>query len=156
MPTLTLAKLAVLAPLVAVLGLTAAATTTAGAAPPVRATPAAAEAAAPGAAPFHRTELYFGLSRPDGGEVTEEQFQHFLDVEVTKRFPEGLTLLSAQGQWQGGSGAVVKERSKLLILFYPLDDRQANREIEEIRRAYRDQFQQESVLRADSLERVAF
>ncbi|HEV2784163.1 MAG TPA: DUF3574 domain-containing protein [Actinophytocola sp.] len=153
MSKLTSAKLAIVAPLVAVLGLTTAATTTA-AQPRQEPAAAVATAAAPGRL-WHRTELYFGLSRP-GGEVTEQEFQQFVDVEVTKRFPDGLTLLSGQGQFQGGNGVVIKERSKLLILLYPLTDRAADGEIEEIRRAYKDRFEQESVLRVDALERVSF
>jgi hypothetical protein len=49
-----------------------------------------------------------------------------------------------------------KEDSYLLILLYPRDDRDANAEIEEIRADYKDQFDQESVLRADSTDRVSF
>ena len=111
------------------------------------------QAAASHSTPFHRTELYFGRDRP-GGEVSEEEFAHFLDVEVTKRFPDGLTLLDALGQFQEG-GQVIKEKSKLLILLYPLSDRQADRRIEDIRTAYKVQFQQTSVLRVDTLDQVS-
>lgn len=142
----TRAKLAIVAMLIATLGLTGAAAS-AGAAEP------AADSASAGS-PFHRTELYFGLNRP-GGEVTEEEFQHFLSVEVTKRFPDGLTLLSGLGQFKDGD-TIIKEKSKVLILLYPLTDREANTEIEEIRDAYKARFQQFSVLRVDSIERVSF
>jgi hypothetical protein len=47
-------------------------------------------------------------------------------------------------------------KSKVLILLYPLTDHIANREIEEIRQACKDQFQQQSVLRVDTRERVSF
>lgn len=140
------AKTLVLAMLIAILGLTTAATT-AGASQ-------STQAAASHGSPFHRTELYFGRDRP-GGEVSEAEFAHFLDVEVTKRFPDGLTLLDALGQFQDG-GQVIKEKSKLLILLYPLNDRQADRRIEDIRTAYKVQFQQTSVLRVDTLEQVSF
>ena len=49
---------------------------------------------------FFRTELFFGLSRPNGSDVTEEEFQHFIDTKVTPRFPDGLTLLSGKGQFK--------------------------------------------------------
>lgn len=103
---------------------------------------------------FHRTELYFGQSKPDG-EVTDEDFAKFLDVEVTPRFPDGLTLLSGLGQFAGSAGPV-EERSKVLILLYPMTDVYANREIEEIRAVYQDLFDQESVLRVDDVEGVSF
>jgi hypothetical protein len=111
--------------------------------------------AAPVGQLWHRTELYFGRNRP-GGEVTEAEFQHFLDVEVTKRFPDGLTLLSGLGQFREADGTITQEKSKILILLYPPTDRQANQEIEEIRQAYKDQFQQSSVLRVDDFQRVSF
>ncbi|WP_173126026.1 DUF3574 domain-containing protein [Kibdelosporangium persicum] len=101
--------------------------------------------------PYKRTELYFGGSRPDGSPITPADFEVFLDKEVTPAFPDGLTWLEAHGQWMGG-----KEDSYVLILLYPYDKREANREIEEIRTDYKTQFQQQSVLRADSVERVSF
>lgn len=137
----------VAAVLIAILGLTTAAATTAGASTP--------GAAASHGTPFHRTELYFGRDRP-GGEVTEEEFAHFVDVEVTKRFPDGLTLLSGLGQFQDEAGTVVKEKSKVLILLYPLTNHHADRDIEDIRAAYKTQFQQSSVLRVDTLNQVSF
>jgi hypothetical protein len=101
--------------------------------------------------PYKRTELYFGGSRPDGSVISPAEFELFLDKEVTPAFPDGLTWLEAHGQWMGG-----KEDSYLLIILYPVGDRHANRELEEIRTDYKAQFDQESVLRADSVQRVSF
>lgn len=100
---------------------------------------------------FKRTELFFGGSRPDGSVITPAQFELFLDKEVTPAFPDGLTWVEAHGQWMGG-----KEDSYQLILLYPYSNRKASREIEEIRTDYKQQFQQQSVLRADSVEKVSF
>jgi hypothetical protein len=105
----------------------------------------------PGAAePFVRSELFFGSNKPDGTVVTEQQFQRFLDQEITPRFPDGLTLLTGLGQFKGSNGVIQRERSMLLILLYPRGDaRAASKKIEEIRAAYEKMFDQESVLRAD-------
>ena len=105
---------------------------------------------------FYRTELYFGSERPDGSEVTEEELQRFVDDEVTPRFPDGLTLLTGEGQFRGSSGEIVEEHSYVLILLYPPNDKEANDEIEEIREDYKRAFEQESVLRVDDLEQVSF
>ncbi|WP_245573863.1 DUF3574 domain-containing protein [Amycolatopsis nigrescens] len=105
---------------------------------------------------FQRTELFFGTGIPSGGEVTPEEFQNFVDKEVTPAFPEGLSKLTAEGQWRGASGEIVKERTYLMILLYPVSDRAKNGEIEEIRDDYKRFFDQESVLRADSVQRVSF
>jgi hypothetical protein len=105
---------------------------------------------------FYRTELYFGSERPDGSEVTEKQLERFVDDEVTPRFPDGLTLLTGQGQFRDSSGEIVEEHSYVLILFYPPNDKEANDEIEEIREDYKRAFEQESVLRVDDLDEVSF
>jgi hypothetical protein len=102
------------------------------------------------AEPWVRTELFFGTSKPDGSAVSEAEWEAFLDTEITPRFPEGLTVLSGNGQWQEEDGDIVEERSKIVILLYPraaVDE--SNTEIEQIRAAYETKFQQQSVLRAD-------
>jgi hypothetical protein len=105
---------------------------------------------------FYRTELYFGSERPDGSELTQEELERFVDDEVTPRFPDGLTLLTGEGQWRDSSGEIVEEHSYVLILLYPPNDKEANDEIEEIREAYKRAFEQESVLRVDDLDEVSF
>jgi hypothetical protein len=99
---------------------------------------------------FARSELFFGTARPDGTVVTEAEWKHFLDAEVTPRFPSGLTTLTGVGQFKDAEGEIVRERSVVLILLYPDRERQASdRKIEEIREAYKRAFLQESVLRVD-------
>jgi hypothetical protein len=105
---------------------------------------------------WKRTELYFGSEQPDGEVVTEAEFQQFVDEEVTPRFPDGLTLLTGYGQFRNSTGAIVKERSMVLILLYPLTMSDANTKLEEIREAYKDAFEQESVLRIDSFSLISF
>jgi hypothetical protein len=105
---------------------------------------------------WNRTELYFGSLRPDGSIVSEKKFQRFIDEEVTPRFPDGLTVLTGIGQFRNAAGIILKERSMVLILLYPLDVADASQIIEEIRAAYKIAFQQESVLRVDSRANVSF
>ena len=102
-----------------------------------------------------RTELYFGTDKP-GDNVTDAQFRDFVDQQVTPRFPDGLTLLTGYGQFLNSNNRLIKERSKLLILFYPQELKGANRKIEDIRDLYKKRFQQESVLRADSRNVISF
>ncbi|MDD5577787.1 MAG: DUF3574 domain-containing protein [Methylobacter sp.] len=104
---------------------------------------------------FHRTELFFGLSRSNGPDVTETEFQNFIDTKVTPRFPDGLTLVSALGQFKDSTGAIIQEGSKLLILLYPFS-KESNRDVEQIREDYKADFQQESVLRVDEQTCVSF
>ena len=102
-----------------------------------------------------RSELVFGTARPDGRVVSDPEWTAFLRSEVTPRFPVGLTVLSGLGQWQGDDGRVVRERSKVLMILHEPTDR-AGAEIEAIRDAYRRQFDQESVMRIESVSCVRF
>ena len=117
--------------------------------------PAPAQVRSPGEI-WKRTELFFGTGKPDGTEVTDKEFAAFSDREITPAFPDGFTRLDGTGQWRGGSGAIVREHTHVIVLLYPFADGAAEREIEEIRAGYRKQFEQESVLRSDSVERVSF
>ncbi len=46
-----------------------------------------------------QTTLYFGLSRPAGKDITAQEWQQFVDRDVTPRFRDGLTVFDARGQW---------------------------------------------------------
>jgi hypothetical protein len=99
---------------------------------------------------FARTELFFGTGRQDAPAVTEAEFLLFVDAQVTPRFPDGLTIIKADGQFRLSTGEIIKEESFVIVLLHPLEDfRESSRRINRIRRLYREQFQQESVLRVD-------
>jgi hypothetical protein len=108
--------------------------------------------------PYTRTELLFGTDRPGGGPaVTEQEFQDFLDAEITPRFPDGLTVEQARGQYKDSHGVIERERSYLVTLLYPATRaRPAGAAVEEIRRRYDQAFQQESVGRVDEPVRASF
>ena len=95
-------------------------------------------------APQLRTTLYFGLARPKGS-VSELEWQIFLRDEVTKRFPDGLTVWGAEGQWRTPSGSIDHEQSKVLLLVHP-DTTAARQSVLAVIEAYRRSFDQESVL----------
>ena len=108
-----------------------------------------------GAAAMARLELLFGMGRKDGSEIGEAEWRAFLDAEVTPRFPDGLTVLAGYGQWRGGTGAIAKETSRVLVIWHarPAD---AESKIEAIRSAYKVRFSQESVMRVDGVSCVSF
>lgn len=105
---------------------------------------------------YQRTELYFGSSEPDGGVVTPAEFDNFVDKDITPAFPDGLTQLTGKGQWRDSTGHIGKETSYVVIILYPVTGRGADAKIEHIRTDYKKFFHQESVLRADSLQKVSF
>ena len=98
----------------------------------------------PASIPQLRTTLYFGLARPKGA-VSELEWQLFLRDEVTKRFPEGLTVWEAEGQWRAPGGSIDHEQSKVLLLVHP-DTPAARQSVLAVVEAYRKTFEQQSVL----------
>jgi len=91
-----------------------------------------------------RTTLYFGLARPKGA-VTKLEWQIFLRDEVTKRFPEGLTVWDAEGQWRSPTASIDHEQSKVLLLVHP-DTAAARQSVLAVIETYRKTFEQQSVL----------
>jgi hypothetical protein len=98
----------------------------------------------PSGTAYVRTTLYFGLTRP-AGTVSEPEWQGFLQGEVTSRFPNGFTVLEADGQWRRADGTVGRERTKILVVVH--DGRPAAYSaLIAIVTDYKKKFEQESVL----------
>lgn len=89
--------------------------------------------------------LYFGTEAPSG-YVTPEAWTQFLREIVTPRFPEGLSVWQASGQWRSASGEVIREPSYVVSLVHP-DDTAPNKAVQEIIASYKTRFHQEAVLR---------
>ena len=107
--------------------------------------------------PYVQTLLVFGLSKPGGGTVSEEEWINFVDTYVTPEFKEGLTILDSDGQWMMESGEVIKEDSKILILLYDNESSaEVDDSIEQIKETYKKLFNQEAVLRITSAAGVSF
>lgn len=105
-----------------------------------------------------RTELYFGLGpadRPDEG-IREADWRAFLDREVTPRFPAGLSVEDAYGQWLSkGETEPSRLRSKVLIILSP--GTEENRaKIDAIRSAWKEKTGHQSVLRSSQPADVSF
>ena len=99
-------------------------------------------------------ELFFGRGLPGGGEVGEAAWRGFLDEEVTPRFPDGLTVIDAAGQWRGRDG-IEQERSKVLLIV-AVDARALDARLDAVIAAYKARFHQQAVLRIDSTACASF
>jgi hypothetical protein len=119
------------------------------------ATSAPGAACRTGASMYTRLELLFGLGKQSGGEVSEEEWRTFLQAEVTPRFPDGLTVVTAYGQWRDRSGEIAREPSRVLVIWHRRGTA-GEADIEAIRQAYKTQFGQESVMRVDGVSCVSF
>jgi len=98
--------------------------------------------------------LYFGTGKPNG-VVTPEEWAEFLRSTVTPRFPQGLTVSQASGQWRGADGAIVREASHVLQLVHP-NDTPSEKAVLEVVATYKAQFQQEALLRVKTHACVSF
>jgi hypothetical protein len=92
--------------------------------------------------------VYFGTNTPSG-LVTPEDWARFLSETVTLRFPEGLSVWQASGQWRARSAVMVNEMTYVLSLIHP-DDAVTNKAMQDILAYYKARFQQEAVLRVTS------
>jgi hypothetical protein len=99
--------------------------------------------------------LFFGRSIPGGGVVSDAEWSAFVAEVVTPRFPDGLTIYAAKGQWREADRKIVGEDVAVIEILHPASDA-AERAIGEIQRAYRERFRQEAVMRVKGKARVTF
>ena len=110
-----------------------------------------------------RSELYFGVGeetgpadRPQAEPISEAQWQGFLDKEVTPRFPDGLTVFDAYGQWLfRGAREPNRLGTKVLVILHE-DTQQRTADIEAIRLAWKQATKHQSVLWSKQAAEVSF
>ncbi|WP_238578574.1 DUF3574 domain-containing protein [Inquilinus limosus] len=90
-----------------------------------------------------QAELLFGRSIEGRANVSDAQWSDFLGREVTPRFPDGLTVFEASGQWRDGE-TIVREPSFVVLILAPHAPDTLAR-LAEIRAAYKSRFRQQSV-----------
>ncbi len=105
-----------------------------------------------------RSELYFGVgSEGDpASAISEVQWRAFLDKEVTPRFPDGLTVFDAYGQWLfRGNAGPERLDSKVLVILHE-DTPRRTADIEAIRLAWKQATKHQSVLWSKQAAEVSF
>lgn len=96
--------------------------------------------------PAATIELLFGRAIPAGGVVDEAAWSRFADEVVTPRFPDGYTVLDADGRYRHRDGAsTITEPSKVLVVV-ATEPATALARAQEIAAEYKRRFAQESVL----------
>jgi hypothetical protein len=92
-----------------------------------------------------QAELLFGRNVEGRTTVSEAQWSDFLGREVTPRFPDGLTVFEAAGQWRDSvTLQVVREPSYIVMILAPNTPDTLAR-LAAIRTAYVSRFRQQSV-----------
>jgi hypothetical protein len=98
-----------------------------------------------GQKPSQVAEMMFGRKIGDRIGVSETEWNRFVEREITPRFPAGLTVFNASGQWQDQSTKkVVHEPSKIVQIVLPGEVEDIPR-LNEIAEAYKTRFRQQSV-----------
>jgi Protein of unknown function (DUF3574) len=98
--------------------------------------------------------LYFGTAKPHEA-VTSKEWEDFLRISITPRFPKGFTFWQASGQWQNSGGTLTQETSFVVSLVHP-DDDQSENAVDSITREYKSRFKQKAVLRVKDYACVSF
>jgi len=90
-------------------------------------------------------DLLFGHNIGERRGVSEAAWRQFLAVEVTPRFPDGLTVVHATGQWRDtNTKRIVREPSSVVTVI--LRDRIADEaKIDAIVASYKRRFRQQAV-----------
>ena len=102
------------------------------------------------------TQLFFGMSKPNGGAVSEREWQGFVAQEVAPRFPEGFSVIEGAGYWRDqATQKTISEKSKVVVRMHAASDA-ADAAIGAIASAYKAKFQQDAVLRVDRPVCAAF
>jgi ABC-type amino acid transport substrate-binding protein len=117
----------------------------------------AAPACPPGFSAATTLEATFGRNRGEALVVRDADWEAFLAAEVTPRFPDGLTVIEAAGQWRDRAGRVLREPSKHLLLVLPgIAPAEAAARLAPVTAAYVQRFGQEAVLTLQRSACVAF
>jgi hypothetical protein len=95
--------------------------------------------------PKQVAELLFGRDIGNRLGVSEAAWARFIAREVTPRFPDGLIVTDAVGQWRDpASGTIVREAAKRVEIVLPGDSEDEAR-LDAVAAAYKRKFHQRSV-----------
>jgi len=117
----------------------------AGCTPPAADSNAALACPTPPGQPVLVFQLFFGRSIPALGEVTDRDWDQFVDRVITPNLPNGFTVFDATGEWMNPqTHGTIHERTKVLLAALPRAPNSIA-PIERIRNAYQAEFHQQLV-----------
>jgi hypothetical protein len=105
-----------------------------------------------------QTSLFVGLNKPNGGVISQQEFNAFICEHLTPSFPDGSTILNGSGQWLDAAKQItIAEESRTIIVSYPSAVFNAkNKAIKKISQEYCNRFGQDAVMRVDQKIEVVF
>ncbi|HET9983799.1 MAG TPA: DUF3574 domain-containing protein [Longimicrobiales bacterium] len=97
------------------------------------------------AAEWVAERLTFGRSIPGGGSVSDEEWATFLRDVITPRFPRGLTVWRAEGQWLDPRSTLVREPVVVVEIVHEASA-DVGAALRDIAHEYKRRFHQDAVL----------
>lgn len=105
----------------------------------------AAECPLAGQQPMLVVQMYFGQDIERQAPISASRWNAFVREDITPRFPDGLTIYDARGQWMNPkTRAIGHERTKVVQIAVPLAP-SLDAKIADVAAAYRSRFHQQSV-----------
>jgi hypothetical protein len=101
-----------------------------------------------------RTELHFGMNKQSGGEVSDAEWNAFVDTVLVRTFAAGMTVANTGGYWfDPTEQRMESERSHMVIVVHP-PGRALDAAIDTARAKYCRYHDQYAVLRVDARVRM--
>jgi hypothetical protein len=102
------------------------------------------------------TDLYFGMSKPNGGSVTDKEWESFRENYIAIAFKQGSTIINASGSWLDPVSRKQVTEASHLVIYLHKNSKAVSKQIDSLRKQYQTLFRQQSVLRVDKKVIVAF
>ena len=102
------------------------------------------------------TSLYFGLSKPAGGMVSEKEWNNFRENYISKVFKEGSTVISTSGSWLDPSSHKLITEPGYVVIYNYKKSAFISKQIDSLRYWYKTLYQQQSVMRVDKKTQTRF
>jgi len=103
-----------------------------------------------------QTEVYFGLSQSNGNIISDSAWNRFVQVEVSKVFSDGFTVIHSDGNWVDERQKKMHTEPSRIISSVVSMTALLSARIDSLREKYKVVFQQESVLRIDKKADINF
>ena len=95
-----------------------------------------------------KSELYFGARVADGTLISPEAWSAFLAEVITPAFPDGLTVIQANGQMRGSDGVIRRQPTWVVVILRHVGALEDQR-IRSVISSFRSRFNGAELMRVD-------
>ena len=95
-----------------------------------------------------KSELYFGARVADGKLISPEAWTAFLAEVITPAFPDGLTVIQANGQMRSSDGVIRRQPTWVVVILRPTGPLEDQR-IRSVISNFRSRFNDAELMRVD-------